>query len=60
MHESRSSTKDRGRKGPVHKASESMLGQLCDDASDTALIENNGSYSKMGYYPFLDQLLCFQ
>ena len=26
----------------LHQASESMLRQLCDDASDTVLIENNG------------------
>ena len=27
----------------LHQASASMLRQLCDDASDTVLIENNGA-----------------
>ena len=30
----------------IHQASVSMLQQLCDDASDTVLIENNGVTQK--------------
>ena len=36
-----------------------MLQELCNDASDTALIDNN-SRLKIGYNPILEQLHCFQ
>ena len=33
---------------------------LCDDASDTVLIENNGVTPKIGCNLILEQLQCFQ
>ena len=37
----------------LHQASVSTLRQLCDDASDSVLIENNGVAPEWGCYPFL-------
>ena len=36
-----------------HQASASTLQQLCDDASNTVLIENNGVAPDWSCYPFL-------
>ena len=38
----------------LHKASASMLQQLCDDASDSILIENNGDTWKLFANPILE------
>ena len=36
-----------------------MLRQLCDDASDTALIENNGVTAEWGCNPFSSDFIVF-
>ena len=48
-------------KGPHRaSASASMSRQLCDDASDNVLIENNGVAPVWGCSPILEWLYCFQ
>ena len=44
---------------PLHQASASTLRQLCDDASNTALIENNGVAPDLGCNPFLGDSIVF-
>ena len=41
-----------GSKGPLHQASASMLRQLCDDACNSILVENNGVAPEWGYNLF--------
>ena len=40
----------------LHQASASTLRQLCDDASNSVLIENNGVTSEWGCNPTLERL----
>ena len=43
----------------LHRASVSMLHQLCDDTSNTVLIENNGVASEWGGNPFWSDSIVF-
>ena len=43
----------------LHQASASMLRQLCDDASDTVLIENNRVLSEQGCNPISSDSIVF-
>ena len=43
----------------LHKASESTLRQLCDDASDTVLVEHNGVTLDWGCNPFSSNSIVF-
>ena len=43
----------------LHQASESMLWQWCDNANDTALIENNGITPDWVCNPFLNHFIVF-
>ena len=43
----------------LHQASASTLRQLCDDASDTALVENNGVTPDLGCNPFWSNSIGF-
>ena len=42
-----------------NQASVSMLRQLCDDTSDTVLIENNGVAPEWGCKPYLSDSIIF-
>ena len=43
----------------LHEASASMLQLVCDNASDTGLIENNKDTPESGFNPFLiDSIVC--
>ena len=46
-------------KGRLHQASESMLRQLCDGASNTVLIENNDVTRKWVAIPFWSDSIIF-
>ena len=46
-------------KARLHQASMSLLRQLCKDASDTVLIENNGVTPEWGCNPFLSDSIVF-
>ena len=43
----------------LHQASESTLWQLCNDASDSVLIENNGVVLEWGCIPLLNDSIVF-
>ena len=44
----------------LHQASASTLRQLCNDASNSVLTENNGITQKMGCNPNLEWFYCFE
>ena len=46
-------------KARLHQTSQSTLRQLCDDASDTVLVEHNGVTLEWGCNPFLSDSIVF-
>ena len=44
----------------LHEASASMLHQVCDNAIDTGLIENNKATPESGFNPFLSDSIVLQ